>query len=229
MIHLLGDIHGNFRRFWNIVQEIREEDTIIQVGDFGAWPQLEESFNKAKWAHPARRKGDIFFIDGNHDYIPMLPVDAPEMVEVWKNTWFMPRGYVGMVEDKRTLFLGGSKSVDRKWRHCGSLDHGWFPEEQLTNEQAHRAVANALAFGKIDLMITHTPPAFIAQKHLSPDGLRWFDIDPNTWKDESAELVQWVWNQLGQPKLVSGHLHRSIVDGDVRVLGIEEVYKLEEK
>lgn len=226
MIHFIGDVHGDFRKLFSLVQDMREEDTIIQVGDFGVWPQLHDSYMKARWANPAQRRGDMFFIDGNHDYIPMLPINALEMTEIWKDLWYMPRGYVGMVEDKRVLFLGGSKSVDRKWRHCGSQEHGWFPEEQLTESQAALAVLSAKPFDGVDLIVSHTPPDWIIRKHLSPEGLMPFDIDPKTWLDESALLVENVWKKLGEPQLIAGHLHKSIVDGNIRVLGINEVYSI---
>lgn len=227
MIHVIGDIHGDFSKLWTITQDIPEEDTIIQVGDFGVWPKLEDKYMRTKWKRPDQRRGNIFFVDGNHDYIPMLPVDATEMSEIWAGLWYMPRGYVGMVEDKRVLFLGGSKSVDRKWRPLASTDHGWFPEEQLSEAQVATALKN-VGMDMIDLMICHTPPDWVIREYLSPSGLLHFDIDPKTWVDESALNVEKVWKAIGSPRLIAGHLHKKIVDGNIRVLGINEHYILED-
>src|SRR5258706_15390309 len=228
MIHVIGDIHGDFSNLWTIVQDIPEEDSIIQVGDFGVWAQVDDKDMRTCWERPDQRRGDIFFVDGNHDYIPMLPVDSSELTEIWSNLWYMPRGYVGMVEDKRVLFLGGSKSVDRKWRPLASTDHGWFPEEQLNDVQVERAIANVAEAGEVDLIVSHTPPDWIIRKHLDPSGLLHFDIDSKTWIDESAKNVERVWEALGGPSLISGHLHKKIVDGNIRVLGINEHYTLGE-
>lgn len=224
-IHVIGDIHGNFKKLFKLIHDISEEDSIIQVGDFGVWPQLRDKYMKTRWSIPDQRRGQIFFIDGNHDYIPMLPVDSLEMVEIWSGLWYIPRGYVGYVEDKRVLFLGGSKSVDRKWRPKDSTEHGWFEAEQLNLGQALRAVEE-VGESTVDLIISHSPPDWINRRHLSPDGLRHFDIDPETWVDESALFVEQVWKKIGSPRLICGHIHKSFVDGPIKVLGIDEIYKV---
>jgi hypothetical protein len=77
--------------------------------------------------------------------------------------------------------------------------------------------------GGVDLMVTHTPPDWMIRKHFSPDGLRSFGIDPETWRDLSAEAVEQVWRELNEPPLVCGHMHRSVKDGKCRILDINEV------
>lgn len=207
---IIGDIHGQFNVLEPIISK-NPDAVIIQVGDFGFWPILRQAW-------PGLLK-PIYFIDGNHDYIPGLSIDAEEPKEVWPGAIYVPRGVVLELEGKRVLFLGGSKSVDRNFRKEGSINHGWFRTEQLTEAQAERALANY----PVDLMITHTPPDFLIREQFSPEGLKWFGLDPNTWVDESSRLVEKVWKGLGEPQLYCGHMHRSVIHSKIRILEINEM------
>lgn len=221
MIYLIGDIHGDFRELKLLLDEVPKDATVIQVGDLGVWP-----FTAPRWKASGIDR-DVYFIDGNHDYIPWLDADSPDPVEIWPHAIYVPRGYhcwfpVDGV-DKHFLFLGGSKSVDRAWRKRDGIHHGWFDKEQLSLAQAERA----MGVGQVDFMITHTPPESVIRQNFSPSGLEQFDIDPLTWVDESAKMVETVWKALGEPRLICGHMHRSLVDGQVRILNTNEVFKLE--
>jgi len=210
---ILGDIHGRFSVLDPIISN-NPDTVIIQVGDFGFWPILRPA-----WFCPLK---SIYFIDGNHDYIPGLSIDAKEPEEVWPGAIYIPRGVVLELEGKRVLFLGGSKSVDRTFRKEGSVNHGWFRTEQLTEAQAERALAN----GPVDLMITHTPPDFLIREQFSTEGLRRFGVDPDTWIDESSRLVEKVWRGLGEPQLYCGHMHRSVIHPKIRILEINEMVNI---
>ena len=220
MIYLIGDIHGDFFMLKELLKSIPQEATVVQVGDFGIWPSFAPRWKRAQIDRP------VYFIDGNHDYIPWLDAESVDPIEIWPNAIYIPRGYVTSFEvdgePKKFLFLGGSKSVDRKFRIHQSTDHGWFDEEQLTPEQADSAIAK----GPVDYMVTHTPPAPFTRQTLGLDGLRAFDIDPKTWTDESAGLVDYVWQALGEPQLYCGHIHRSAIGPKIRSLDINEVLKV---
>lgn len=217
MIYLIGDIHGDFHELKQRIRDIPPEATIIQVGDFGIWP-----VTAARWKTVAIDR-DIYFIDGNHDYMPWLDADSTELVEIWPHALYVPRGYVRHIGDQKVLFLGGSKSVDRAFRVKNSEVHGWFDAEQLTEAQAERAMRAE----RVDVMITHAPPDCVIRQHFSKEGLVSFGINPETWVDESARRVEKVWRALDQPKLYCGHMHKNVTEGTVRILNTYEVVKID--
>ena len=47
------------------------------------------------------------------------------------------------------------------------------------------------------------------------------------WTDPSAIVVEWAWQQLGKPPLIAGHMHRSVVWENVRILDINEIFTFE--
>lgn len=220
MIYLIGDIHGDFFTLKNLLEQIPKEASVVQVGDFGIWPSFASRWKRAQIDRP------VYFIDGNHDYIPWLDAESEDPIEIWPHAIYVPRGYVTSFEvngvEKKFLFLGGSKSVDRSFRIHQSTDHGWFDEEQLSFSQAIRAVEK----GPVDYMITHTPPKSFTQKTLGLDGLRAFGHDPKKWVDESADLVEMVWDSLKRPMLYCGHIHRAAKGPNIRSLDINEVVKV---
>lgn len=209
-IACIGDIHGAFNILKALVAKLPQDVEVIQVGDFGFWPYLREEYDAPD--RPVR------FIDGNHDHV--LEVAGCD----WPNAVFVPRGTVEVVDGRRVLFLGGATSVDRAWRHNKIGRHAWFEEEVVTQEEADWAILNAGA--GVDLMVTHTPPDWMIRKHFSPNGLRHFGINPNTWRDHAALRVEAVWRAVGEPQLVCGHMHKTVVDGQCRILDINEVYLL---
>lgn len=209
MLAIIGDIHGNFGILARLVAQLDPNFTVMQVGDFGFWP-----YTRQQYVVPDRL---IRFVDGNHDHIPGLMAGACD----WPNAEYMPRGTVQRVAGKRILFLGGAKSPDRSWRPAQQGRHAWFTQEIISQSEIELALTNAA--GGVDLMITHSPPDWLIRKHFSPMGLLNFGIDPREWKDQSAEAVEYVWRELGQPPLYCGHMHRSVVDGNCRILDINEV------
>lgn len=225
MLYLIGDIHGDFFILKALLEKVPKEATIVQVGDFGIWPQYAP-----RWKRAGINR-DIHFIDGNHDYIPWLDADSPSPVEIWPHAIYIPRGHVANFDvngsTKRFLFLGGSKSVDRAWRIEGNMDHGWFESEQLNEAQIQRAL-NAGQAEAVDYMITHTPPKSFIEKTLGLDGLRAFGHNPAKWTDESAEGVERIWKGLSQPQLYCGHIHKAAVGPKIRSLDINEIIKVGE-
>lgn len=216
----IGDIHGEFWVLPELMKRIPEDAKIIQVGDFGYWPQLE-----GKWRDlylPVHRT--IYFIDGNHDYIPGLDIRSHLPTPIWDGrAIYVPRGMVMSVDGVGILFCGGAKSLDRAWRPKDGINHGWFEDEQLTEADIEHAVANVERVGGIDVMVTHAPPDDVVRKCFPESGLKMFDINPATWIDESARLVQQLHEELGKPPLFCGHMHRSVKHEAVTILDINEI------
>lgn len=212
MIAFIGDIHGEFWALEAILARL-PECPVIQVGDFGIWPWTRERWSTTR---------PVYFVDGNHDHIPSLSIHGTEPTEVWPGAIYVPRGVVLTLDGKRVLFCGGSKSVDRARRVRGSSQHGWFEDEQLSDED----IARACAVGSVDVMVTHAPPDSVIRRNFHPDGLRSFGHDPDKWQDESALGIERIWEAVGRPPLICGHMHRSVTDGPVRILDINEVWTM---
>lgn len=220
---LVGDIHGDFVFLNEVMQRAPDDAKIIQVGDFGYWPSL-----RPHWEAHVTSLHPVYFIDGNHDYITGLNVHGDQPEIVWDGrAIYVPRGVVLQINEVKILFCGGSKSLDRHWRTENSLNHGWFEDEQLTDADVERAITNVERMNGVNLMITHAPPDDVIRRNFSDHGLKSFGHNPQTWVDESAKRVQRLHEELGKPPLVCGHMHRSLVDGNVRVLDINEVSVLE--
>jgi len=232
VLALIGDIHGEFGRLPKILSQIPKDAIILQVGDFGWWPGLQPVYLRARAA--VGYDFHIRFIEGNHDHVRLVGEcnkAAEESTESWRD-WpgaeYVPRGSVLELDGKRILFMGGANSLDRRWRPHNFGPHAWFDEEEVTEEDVMRAVANVIEGDEddsrgIDLIVAHTPPDSVIRSNFSEDGLRMFDIDPRKWVDRSARNVEALWRSLGKPPLWCGHMHRSVVDGPVRILGINEV------
>jgi|SRR5882724_11123736 len=210
---LIGDIHGEFWVLHKLLEKIPPEVPVIQVGDFGIWP-----YKLKEWTDPGR---EIMFLDGNHD----APMDL--VPGEWVNGRHLPRGTVLEFEGKLVLTCGGATSVDRAWRpHRNLRSHGWFEEEVVTDADVATALKNVDG-RPVALMVTHTPPESVIRRNFGPDGLRQFGHDPAVWKDQSALNIEKLWDAVGNPPLVCGHMHRSVHDGKVTMLDINEVYIVE--
>ncbi|MCX6826876.1 MAG: metallophosphoesterase, partial [candidate division Zixibacteria bacterium] len=87
---VLGDIHGEFARL-NCLIEQEQPDVILQVGDFGYWPRIEDQ----DLSVINRDKTRIYFCEGNNDDIGRLRglTQIPHQpVEIIPGIYYMPRG-----------------------------------------------------------------------------------------------------------------------------------------
>jgi hypothetical protein len=146
---VLGDLHGEFDRL-NCLLEQEKPDVILQVGDFGYWPRLEDQdLSVIRNAHTR-----IYFCDGNNDDLGMLlPMvkAACQPVEIAAGINYMPRGSILTLEDgRRIMFIGGAQSIDR-CRRCEGWD--WFPEEIICALDIVE-----LPEVQVDIVISHTCP-----------------------------------------------------------------------
>lgn len=213
MLAFLGDIHGVPNALtWALdkVKKINPEVTaIIQVGDFGFYPNTLQYFKHINPYIP------VFAIDGNHEYYPLLE-GITEVTEIVPNIFYVPRGTVMELDGRKIGFCGGASSVDRQIRLKRGLS--WYPEEVVTRDD----IAKFVGVEKVDILVTHTPPQSIIDKHFSKQNLLNFGLS-ESWIDPSAVLIEHLWNRFNRPELICGHMHRSIRDKNVTVLNINEL------
>lgn len=215
----LGDIHGFFAVASLAANRAKGSGcaALIQVGDFGFYPQLVKQLCSETFHLPT------YWIDGNHEHFPFLGqriADEPgDVIEVHDNLFYVRRGSDFHIENVHVAFLGGAGSVDYKWR---ALGHDWWLEEQISDADIDRF--NNV--GSVDVLVTHTPPTSVIKAKFDPLDLMAFDLSPN-WSDPSATQVEVARTRLGNPFTVCGHMHRSVEMGSVRILNINEYLEVE--
>jgi predicted phosphodiesterase len=200
MIGFIGDVHRAFDCLARAVAGLPADVEIaIQVGDLGL--HQDDLAPSARGVPPLARQ--VYYVTGNHDHEPSYR-GIVEPTEMAPNLVYVPRGTVLELDGRRIAFLGGGDSIiDRAVRRSG-VD--WWPEEQVTLAD----VARFADAGRVDILVCHTPPAFV---------YHFFQLPP----DPSALAVGQAWQILGRPQVVCGHLHKPSEIGCVRVLGELEV------
>ena len=214
MIAFVGDTHGDFGIFHRISNDLVPRDVqVIQVGDFGVVPNLV-----TKWKRVKQFDKPIFFIDGNHEYFPLLTT-CKKPSAIAEGLVYVPRGTVLEIDGIKIGFCGGGLSIDRRIRTPG---FDWFFEEAITRKD----VQKFYSVGKLDLLVTHVPPAYFIRENPDigdPVILGYYGF-PGNFIDSNSMMVEDIWNMVGNPPLICGHMHNSKSDGKVRVLGVGEVF-----
>lgn len=210
---IIGDIHGELHVLSDIVKETAPYDNVvanIQVGDMGIDKSQISHWQKYKWnfAKPT------YFIDGNHEDFDLL--NYSEVTEILPNLFYVPRGTIMQLDGRIVAFLGGAASIDYKIR----LEYGydWDLRENILPEQVERFYTNLESMGtpKVDLLVTHVPPQYVIDKYFdnySPIHKMQTRRDfgaPLDWMDPNAKIIEDIWNKLGQPQMVCGHMHKHV-------------------
>lgn len=216
MIVFIGDLHGNVQRLEYLDKVVEPGVPFFQVGDLGWWESEKPHFEA--WGRKAKRK--LYWVRGNHEDMRMFPVYSAEPVELCENIVYVPGGYVLELDGKRIGCLGGGASVDKAWRTPG---RDWFFEENILLEEEERA----MAWGHVDLMVTHAPPQHVIERHFPRENLvRYWGLD-YSWTDQNAVIVGKVWANSGRPPIICGHMHKAVADDNVRILDINEAVVLD--
>jgi hypothetical protein len=219
MIYILGDIHGNHEILERLSAMVQPDDTVIQVGDFGIYgAELFRLGGKYFHGFPCK----VYVIDGNHEDFNIINTwSKDEPTEFAPNFFYMPRGYVTEIEGELFGFLGGAESVDKAWRVQEGPSRSWYFEERITDSDIDRLMKN-LNGRAPDVLITHSPPQFVNAANFPP--LREQDWNlPLGWIDESAWKVSKVYWAVKPKKMYCGHMHKSVLHDNVRIVDINEV------
>ena len=203
MLKLIGDVHGKFRRYREI---IRDNPDTIQVGDLGV------GFRKYADGTPLRNppydamvESRARFIRGNHDNPGVCA----------GHTQYIPDGTI----EGPVMFIGGAYSIDSAWR---LEDYSWWANEQLSYEELDDLVEKARV-RRPEVLVTHDAPYDVVPLVFADKYVH----KPNepTRTGQAFERIR----QLVRPRLwVFGHWHTSAdvtIDGTRFVCLAELEYK----
>jgi hypothetical protein len=222
-ILVLGDLHGVWRKANFLITKHRPA-VVLQVGDFGWWPQFHKTTHistgvyrydelygvkqEAGFNQYGLKPGEakVYFCPGNHENWEDLNLkatsDNPIHVELFKNVFYMPRCSVLKLPDGRNvLFIGGADSIDKEAR---KYRYDWYSEEIITQKDIYN-----LPDVKIDIVVSHTSPGLF-KTDLFEGSDDWHQKDSywlTKFKDPSCVALDAVWDKY-QPKLwFFGHYH----------------------
>jgi hypothetical protein len=152
---LTGDWHRNMRWASRMVQHAADNgvDTILQLGDFGFWPDDDGTDPYvAQLSKQLEQSGiRLFWLDGNHENHDAIRAG---MAEDRGPVVYLARGFRWRWWGKEWMAVGGGVSVDKSWRTPG-VD--WFDREMLSPEEFEYCCRP----GDVDVIVSHDCPAGI--------------------------------------------------------------------
>lgn len=226
-IVLVGDIHGEFHILHD---KILSGCDVYQVGDFGLGFRTQENDTLQMEAlNKFGRENDInyFAIRGNHDN-PLYWLN-PEINEGFNETYsnieLIPDYSYKILNNKKTLFIGGAISVDRAQRIEGV---SYWRDEVLQTPNK--------PLESCDMVISHTCPSyFLIVKNEKGDIVDLMSRrDTNLIQDllDEREFMDKILHEVEPKEWFFGHFHipKSGFDQGVkwRCLTINEKLQIEQ-
>jgi predicted phosphodiesterase len=203
---LAGDWHHHTRWALRVIEHADAQgvDTILQLGDFGFWPDSDgyDPYVAAISRHLRDRDIRLFWVDGNHDNHDAIDAgqaaDRAPIVHLRRGTrwrWW----------DKDWMAVGGGVSVDKARRHEG-ID--WFDREVLTPAELKHCCRE----GNVDIIVSHDCPAGVripGNHALKKQGLAWNAFPPKAIAESEAHraLLAEICESTGVDYLFHGHYH----------------------
>lgn len=228
MVIITGDLHGDFDRLNQICEHYNtnRHDVIVLLGDVGINYFLNEKDTRIKKLL-AELPVTLFCIQGNHEKpaknIPTYKTTffrgaGALYEEEYPNIIFPIDGNIYCLNGYQCLVIGGAYSVDKWWRlaragvrdkfdkdYLNSKKTGWFPDEQLTEEEMNM-ITNNIKGRTIDFVFTHTCPETWEPRELFLRSVDQSTVDKTMeqWLDEIKDIFDWrIW--------CCGHYHGDMV------------------
>lgn len=208
-----GDWHGNLDQALKVVNIAKAQniDTIIQVGDFGAYPTNLRFLAHLRHAlESAQRPITLYFVDGNHEHhlwLNSFPINQQGLRPIRHNIIHIPRGYRWEWDNLSFMGLGGAPSI-RKRIHDDPEKNDWWAEEALTQADVLYASSQA----PVDVMFTHDSP-ITAHNTTATDqsyAISHFGSEAVRYCTEHRYKLAQVTNALTPRVLYHGHFHKYI-------------------
>ena len=210
MVYITGDIHGDLSRLSaDKLKFMKSHDTLIICGDFGfIWDGGKDEMNALKKL--SKKKYNICFVDGTHENFEML---SKLKIKKWNggkghhiaaNIFHLMRGQVFNIEGTKIFTMGGGESPDIDIRFEMNT---WSDMEIPTREELMEGVDNLQKYGgKVDLIITHEPPAKIKDFLMLHTGSDASITAINTYLEDVSRICQfshWYFGSLHLDKFIS--------------------------
>ena len=209
-ILIAGDTHRDVETISRVICMARANECkqILQVGDFGYYPQDKygQRFLELASEELVAHDIELGFIDGNHDdhySLKQIVADPEFVVEVAPNIHYLPRGYAWNWNGVTFMGVGGAYSVDKSQR-TPFID--WWPMETLSAGETYQILENSP--DSVDVLITHDVPS-TCEPTMKMAGIRggasWYSPTNEDLQHRAAlgEIFQKV-----QPSMVfHGHWH----------------------
>ncbi|MCR5468035.1 MAG: metallophosphoesterase [Lachnospiraceae bacterium] len=145
--------------------------TAIILGDFGL-PWSSDCTVDESGIHPTdhtdryllkwynQKPFKILAVMGNHDNydiiekLPEVEMFGSTVLKVSDNVFYLKRGEIYTIDDKRFLILGGAMSDDKAWR---KPHESWWEQEAWNAEEQTRCMARIQECGRqFDYVLSHT-------------------------------------------------------------------------
>lgn len=131
------------------------------VDDLGIHPRNKDDCMLLEWYRQKPFK--ILALMGNHDNydmlekLPQIEAFGGRVLKVSDNIFYLKRGEIYTIEDKRILVLGGALSEDKAYR---VPNKSWWPQEVWSREEEKACVQKIKEEGTIfDYVFSHTGPS----------------------------------------------------------------------
>ena len=173
---IAGDTHSSFNRFRKIQRIVPKDEKwgVIILGDAGINFFLDHNQQDRDLKQHIKRNYpnlEFFCVRGNHEQRPeLIPGmrlsrnnDVVGMVyeeEEFPSIHYLLDGATYLINDKKTLVLGGAYSVDKELRlerEALGKYGGWFPHEQLDSHE-RAMILNNVRGKHFDAVLSHTCP-----------------------------------------------------------------------
>ena len=200
--------------------DFRTITAAIVLGDFGLPWNSDCSIDEAgihptdhtdryllKWYNQKPFK--ILAVIGNHDNydiiekLPEVEMFGAKVLKVSKNIFYLKRGEIYTIEEKRFLVLGGAMSDDKVWR---KPHESWWEQEEWSEVEKESCFAKVKDFGgNFDYVFSHTGPSAgiaLTDDYLcSEENLRLLYRDSNVVFNDEIDLL------ISYKKWFFGHWH----------------------
>ena len=114
------------------------------------------------WLQKLMKPFKILAVMGNHDNydliekLPEVEMFGAKVLKVSDNVFYLKRGEVYIIEDKRFLVLGGAMSDDKAWRKA---HESWWEQEEWSEEEKETCLAKIKENNNFDYVLSHTGPS----------------------------------------------------------------------
>ena len=179
MIHVTGDLHGDFIRLKKgPAKRLKRKDTLIVLGDFGfLWaggPAEDKILKKL-----GKLRYHLLFLDGCHENFdllrnyPTVPYAGGQAKQISGRLHYLLKGELYTIEEKTILCFGGGESTEREPEAEGKQ---WWRAELPTDLEMDACRGALKAHSQqVDYILTHDAPSKLLRfMDLEMDETSWF-------------------------------------------------------